>query len=80
MRKGMSRDEVLQILGKPSFNDALMSKDSDYWGCEWYYVLEGKWEDGTFTITDKLELRFDENDALQTFVRTDQYGHPPKQF
>jgi len=75
----MNFSQAKELLGEPNFVDAQVPKDgNEYDGCSWNYVLDGNVRDGRLTMTDRLELEFDESDHLRQWSRDDEYGNPRK--
>lgn len=58
VKTGMSKEEVLTIMGKPLENEVYNNKNV------WYYFSESKWSDGAITHDECTPLFFEENKLL----------------
>ena len=75
LEKGMSFPRIVNLLGKPSFAEARVSKDrGEYWGCAWSYVIKAHVEDKNLVLDRTLNLLFDGNDALKEWQEIDRFG------
>ena len=59
IRKGMTKDEVLKVMGEP-LRDEIYTTDA-----VWYYFTESKWSDGMMTRDECTPLFFDKNGRLR---------------
>ena len=62
LRKGMTKQEVLKLMGHPLEDEVYNTDDV------WYYFIESKWSDGMITRDECLPLFF-ENDRLMGWGR-----------
>ena len=58
LHKGMSKEQVLSIMGEPLKNEVYNSDNT------WYYFVESKWSDGMITRDECAPLFFDDEGKL----------------
>lgn len=65
LTKGLSPQQVEGLLGKPSYVEALASREGNgFNGCNWTYVLKARTFEGRFTQRDLINITFDAEDRL----------------
>lgn len=73
LTKGLSPQQVEGLLGKPSYVEALASREGNgFNGCNWTYVLKARTTEGRFTQRDLINITFDAEDRLADSFHEEQ--------
>ncbi len=73
LRDGLSRNQVREILGPPTYVEAYRDKDGvGFNGCDWIYLIDGRQDGNVFQDEDLVLIHFDGSGRATSSFRKKQ--------